>query len=85
MKIELCLGSSCHVKGAQDILKLLKEAIKAHNLENKVTLAGTLCLGHCGEPGANLKIGEEIITGITKDNFDEFFKNKVIKPLATAE
>lgn len=78
MKIEMCFGSSCHVKGSGDILILLREAIKAHHLEDKVTIAGTLCLNHCGEPGANLRIGEEIITGITTDNFDEFFKTKVL-------
>ncbi|AEE17441.1 hypothetical protein Trebr_2026 [Treponema brennaborense DSM 12168] len=79
MTIEACMGSSCHAKGAGRILELLKKAIKENGLENKVTLAGTLCLGRCGEPGANLKIGDEVITGITEANFAEFFDTRVKK------
>lgn len=77
MTIEVCMGSSCHAKGSSRVLDLLKKAIKDNQLEDKVTLAGTLCLGHCGEPGANLKIGEEVITGITEENFNDFFETRV--------
>lgn len=77
MKIEACMGSSCHAKGASRVLELLKNAIKDNGLSDKVELAGSLCLGHCGEPGANLKINDEVFTGITPENFDEFFKAHV--------
>jgi len=79
MTIEVCMGSSCHAKGASRILDLLRNAIKENNLEDKVSLAGTLCLGHCAEPGANMKIGDEVITGITEDNFADFFETRVKK------
>ena len=66
-------------KGASRILDLLRNAIKENNLEDKVSLAGTLCLCHCAEPGANMKIGDEVITGITEDNFADFFETRVKK------
>ncbi|OJF75616.1 MAG: NADH dehydrogenase [Treponema sp. CETP13] len=77
MKIECCLGSSCHVKSGPQILELLKKTIKEKSLENKIELAGCMCLGHCEEPGANLRIDGEVITGITEENFSDFWKNKV--------
>ena len=77
MKIEACMGSSCHAKGAGRVLELLKKAIKDKGLSDKVELAGSLCFGHCGEPGANLKINDEVFTGITVENFDDFFKAHV--------
>lgn len=79
MTIEVCMGSSCHAKGASRVLDQLRNAIKSNNLEDKVSLAGTLCLGHCGEPGANMKIDGEVVTGITEDNFADFFETRIKK------
>ena len=78
-KIQVCMGSSCHAKGASRVLDLLRNAIKENNLEDKITLAGTLCLGHCAEPGANMKINGEVVTGITEENFAEFFETRIKK------
>ncbi|NLZ69288.1 MAG: (2Fe-2S) ferredoxin domain-containing protein [Spirochaetales bacterium] len=81
MKIELCFGSSCHVKGSKKIFALLQEALSADNLTDKVELAGTLCLGECKANGANLKIDDKVYTGIRADNFDEFYAENIKKPL----
>ncbi len=81
MKIEVCVGSSCHVKGSQDILNLLKKSIKESGVENKVTLAGTTCLGECKSAGVNMRIDGKVVTGITEANFKEFFKNSVLAQL----
>ncbi|MBQ8353234.1 MAG: (2Fe-2S) ferredoxin domain-containing protein [Spirochaetaceae bacterium] len=81
MTISVCIGSSCHVKRSSDIIALLRAAIKSNNLEDKIELKGTTCLGHCGSGGANLKVEDEIVEGLTKDNFDEFFKEKVLSKL----
>ncbi|MCR5290134.1 MAG: (2Fe-2S) ferredoxin domain-containing protein [Treponema sp.] len=82
MKIEVCLGSSCHVKGGNGVLEKLKNAIKKHNLENKVDLIGTVCLGECKSNGVNLKIDGKLVTGITESSFDAFFDETVLKALA---
>ena len=81
MTISVCIGSSCHVKRSADIIALLRDAIKNNNLEGKVELKGTTCLGHCASGGANLKVNDEIVEGITKENFNEFFQEKVLNQL----
>lgn len=81
MTISVCIGSSCHVKRSADIIALLRDAIKTNNLEDKVELKGTTCLGHCGSGGANLKVNEEVVEGITKENFNDFFQEKVLNQL----
>ena len=81
MKIEVCLGSSCHVKGGNRILELLKDAIREHHLEDKVELAGTVCLGECKSGGVNMRIDGKTVTGVTEKGFNEFFDEKVIKAL----
>jgi NADH:ubiquinone oxidoreductase subunit E len=81
MKIEVCVGSSCHVKGGQDVLNLLKKSISENGLEDKVTLAGTTCLGQCKSAGVNMRIDGNIVTGVTEAGFNEFFKTTVLAPL----
>ena len=81
MKIEVCMGSSCHAQGSQGVIEMLKKAIAANGFGDKIELAGSICLGHCAEPGANMKIDGEVVTGITAENFDEFFNTHIKKPL----
>lgn len=81
MTIAVCMGSSCHVKGSKPIVERLKEKIKAENLEDKVTLTGSICLGQCASGGVNMKIDDEIVTGVNRDNFDSFFADKVLAKL----
>ena len=68
MTILVCVGSSCHLKGSYDIIELMKDAIKKNNIEDKVTLKATFCLGKCGVAGVSIKVDDEIITGVTKEN-----------------
>lgn len=81
MTIAVCMGSSCHVKGSKPIVEMLKEKIKVENLEDKVTLTGSICLGQCASGGVNMKIDDEIVTGLNRDNFDSFFADKVLAKL----
>lgn len=80
MNIYICVGSSCHLKGSYDIIQLMKEAITDHHLEDTVNLSAAFCLGHCTD-GVSVKINEDIICGVSKENFDEFFRNNVLANL----
>lgn len=81
MNILVCVGSSCHLKGSYDIIELMKKAIAEHHLEDKVTLKATFCLGKCGIAGVSIKVNDEIITGVSKTNFDEVFKTQILDKL----
>lgn len=77
MNVYICVGSSCHLKGSYDIIQLMKEAILEHNLEEQVTLSAAFCLGHCTD-GVSVKIDEDVICGVSKDSFTEFFQTKIL-------
>ena len=79
--IQVCVGSSCHLKGSHTIVKLMKKAIAENNLQDKVELKATFCLGKCGVAGVSVKIDDEIITGVTVENFDEIFNSYVLSIL----
>ena len=78
MIIQVCVGSSCHLKGSPEIVELLQKAVEDHHLENEVTLAGSFCIGRCNRIGVTLQVDDEIHVGITKENFKEFFNAHVL-------
>ena len=47
MKITVCIGSSCHLKGSRQIVETLRYLISEHKLKDRVELAGTFCMGKC--------------------------------------
>ena len=81
MIVQVCVGSSCHLKGSPEIVELLQESIEKENLGDSVTLVGSFCIGKCNRVGVTIQVDDEIHTGITRENFKEFFKEQIIKKL----
>ena len=81
MIIQVCIGSSCHIKGSHDIVELLKAAIEKNNLQDEITLAGSFCIGKCNRVGVTVQVDDEVYTGVTKENFNEFFNDKILSDL----
>ena len=78
MIIQICVGSSCHLKGAPEIVELLQNAIAEHKLETEITLAGSFCIGKCNRVGVTVQVDDDIYTGVTKETFKEFFNENVL-------
>lgn len=81
MIIQICVGSSCHLKGSEEIVKLFQKAVSEYRLENEVTLAGSFCTGKCNRVGVTVTIDDDTYTGITPEDFDVFFRDKVLEQL----
>ena len=78
MIIQICVGSSCHLKGSPEIVELLQKAVAEHQLDDEITLAGSFCIGKCNRTGVTVQVDDDVHTGITRENFKEFFKEKVL-------
>ena len=76
MKITVCIGSSCHVKGSRSVVETLQKLIAENNVADKVELAGTFCLGQCRD-GVCAEMDGEIYS-LTADNTEEFFVREVL-------
>ncbi len=78
MLIQICIGSSCHIKGSPEIVELFTKAIEENNLQDEITLAGSFCIGECNTIGVTVQVDDVVHTGINRDNFKEFFEEKVL-------
>ncbi len=81
MIIQICVGSSCHLKGSEKIVELFRAALSEHQLEQEVTLAGSFCTGKCNRVGVTVTVDDDIYTGVTPENFPAFFRDKVLGKL----
>ncbi len=77
--VQVCVGSSCHLKGSQDIVELLQEAIAENGLEDDVVLSGSFCIGKCNRVGVTVQVNDDVHVGITRDNFREFFLKNILE------
>lgn len=79
MKVTICIGSSCHLKGSRQVVEQLQKLVADNNLKDEVELAGTFCMGNC-QTGVNVTVDGEIHS-VAPDNVDEFFENQILKKL----
>lgn len=82
MDIKICVGSSCHLRGSQEIVELFQRAVEEYSLGDKVSLMGSFCAEKCNRVGVTIQVDDEVIAGVTPENFNEFFKDKVIAKLS---
>ena len=45
IKISVCIGSSCHLKGSYNVINGFQHVIEKNNVSDKVEIAGTFCTG----------------------------------------
>ena len=76
--VQICVGSSCHLKGSQEIAELMQKAVEEYNLDGEVVLVGSFCIGKCNREGVTVQINDDIHVGITLQNFKEFFKKNIL-------
>ena len=76
IKITVCIGSSCHIKGSRQVVEKLQALIAENDLGEKVDLGGTFCLGKC-QAGVCVLVDDDFYS-VTPDTAEEFFKNNVL-------
>ena len=76
LKITVCIGSSCHIKGSRQVVEQLQYLIAENGVSEKVDLAGTFCMGQC-QKGVCVTVNDEFFS-VTPDTVAEFFKDEVL-------
>ncbi len=79
MKITVCIGSSCHIKGARQVVEIINRLISENNLKDKVELGGTFCMGRC-QQNVCVSIDEEAFS-VSPETTEAFFQNEVLTRL----
>lgn len=75
MKVTICIGSSCHLKGSREVVEGLQRLVAENALEEKVELGGAFCMGNC-QNGVSVKVDDEIFS-VTPETVKSFFEENI--------
>lgn len=76
MKVTVCIGSGCHIKGSRRVVEQLQKLIAEHNLGDKVSLGGTFCLGNC-QMGVCVTV-DDVLHSVSPEAVGDFFANEIL-------
>ena len=76
IKITVCIGSSCHIKGSRQVVEQLQYLIGENDLGEKVELGGTFCMGQC-QKGVCVKVNDDLHS-VTPDSVNDFFASEIL-------
>ena len=76
LKITVCIGSSCHIKGSRQVVEQLQYLISKNNVSDKVELGGTFCMGKC-QQGVCVTVNDDFYS-VTPETCEEFFAKEVL-------
>ncbi len=79
MKITVCIGSSCHLKGSRPVVEGLQRRISENHLKDKIELCGAFCMKNC-QAGVCVSVDEEFFS-VTPDTVESFFDKEVLSRL----
>lgn len=79
MKITICIGSSCHLKGSRQIVEGLQRLVSDNKLEDRIELAGRFCMGDC-QNGVCVTLDEEKFS-LKPEDVHTFFNKEVLPRL----
>ena len=76
MKVTICIGSACHLKGSREIIKEMQDLVAARGLKDKVDLNGAFCSGNCVN-GVCVTVDGELFS-VQPENTKAFFEKEVM-------
>ena len=75
MKVTVCIGSSCHIKGSRAVVEQLQDLIAKEKLSDKIELGGTFCMGKC-QQGVCVTVDAEFHS-VSPETVSSFFEKEI--------
>ncbi len=75
--ITICVGSSCSVRGSDELAAELFRLIQKENLDGLVDIVGAFCMDACSK-GISVRVGEREFSGIQPQQAEEFFYREIV-------
>ena len=76
MKVTVCIGSSCHLKGSRQVVESFQRNIADNGLKDCVELGGTFCMGNW-QQGVCVTVDGELFS-VSPETADEFFNANIL-------
>ena len=76
IELNVCIGSSCHIKGSYNVIQTFQQLIEAENLHDQVEMKAQFCMKQC-QKGVSVSMGDEIFS-VSPETAKSFFESTVV-------
>lgn len=76
MRVSICIGSACHLKGSREIIQQMQNLVRINGVSDQVDLNGAFCSGNCVN-GVCVTVDEKLYS-LKPENTEEFFKQEIL-------
>lgn len=76
MRVTICIGSACHLKGSREIIQQLQALVTERGVADKVDLNGSFCSGNCVN-GVCVTV-DGTLHSLTPEDTKEFFEKEIL-------
>lgn len=77
MKISVCIGSSCHLKGSYNVINSLQQLVEEYELADKVEIHASFCMGLCTQ-AVSVRINERQVQSVSGATVRDFFVRDIL-------
>ena len=77
ISLSVCVGTSCHLNGANNVTMTFQHLIEEYSLHDKVALVASFCAQACAKDTVSVKVNDEKFS-IQATEARKFFKEKVL-------
>lgn len=83
MKISVCIGSACHLKGSYNVINSFQQLVEEYELADEVEVVASFCLGMCTQAVA-VRIDDREVQSVTGATVRDFFVRNVLPGISRA-
>ncbi|HPI92277.1 MAG TPA: (2Fe-2S) ferredoxin domain-containing protein [Deltaproteobacteria bacterium] len=80
--ITICVGSSCSIRGSDELASEIQRLIEKENLEGLVDIVGAFCMDTCSK-GVSVRVGDKAYSGIRPEDAETFFYKEIMGKVNT--
>lgn len=77
INLSVCIGTSCHLNGAKNVVSTFQHLIEENNLHDKVKLTASFCANNCNADTVAVTVGDEKHRIYAQDA-RKFFKEQIL-------
>ncbi|MGI6153404.1 MAG: (2Fe-2S) ferredoxin domain-containing protein [Christensenellaceae bacterium] len=76
LNLNVCIGSSCHLKGSYNILQTFQQLLEEEGLHEKVDLKAQFCMKQC-QNGVAVSLDDQMHS-VSPETARDFFRENVL-------
>lgn len=77
IKISVCIGSACHIKGSYNVLNSFQQLREEFGLSDRIEVNAVFCLGHCTE-AVSVQVNDGEVQSVSGLTVRDFFVDKIL-------